>query len=387
MSKRRVEKKMKKIEKKMKRKKQALAECEFKVKIKEQEAKREMEKQTRRYHNALHAAYWARVWKSDGFDGEGLENSPPFMWRVMRPFKCETPNDCPLIVDLYARIGLHRYNMLQGSNLQLHHIEKYNMEGYSLSSASYYITLIAEDPATHSFIPFQTSSHENRKHELRVGFYIARPQDTGTKGTLWHDRTAPQFYNIRLPKWQSDIDIKHFYLMEESELKENDWIHLYLELGFVTTNRQITSPKLSDLKIVEVMVDTEENVQLPNERLKGFKDATFYIKYDQVLGEGKVCKRRAIIRRIVDLRTERMFLAGHYCLESETDSEHNIKALQHITNTEDGPVKEAQTKSSSVQQQMDFSPIKPVLQHQRSIEDRTAHQIQLNNRFDTVTCS
>lgn len=86
-------------------------------------------------------------------------------------------------------------------------------------------------------------------------------------------------------------------------------------------------PELSDLKIVEVMVETKENVQLPNERLKGFKDATFYIKYDQDLGEGQVCKRRAIIRRTVDLRTERMSLVGDYCLESETDSEHEASNI------------------------------------------------------------
>ncbi|XP_024006420.1 UPF0725 protein At1g02770-like [Eutrema salsugineum] len=163
-------------------------------------------------------------------------------------FKCEKPNDCPLIVRLYAKMGLHRYNMLQGTNLQLYSVEKYNKKGGSLVlPASFYITCVAEDPATGSLVHFQTSSHELTKHDLYVRFYVVRPKNTGTVGTLWNDQTAPQFYHLQ--------------------------------------------HKLSDLKIVEVMVETKGK----DAKLKGFIDATVYIKYHQDLRDGRVCKRRAIL--------------------------------------------------------------------------------------------
>uniref|UniRef100_A0A1J3HIW6 UPF0725 protein n=1 Tax=Noccaea caerulescens TaxID=107243 RepID=A0A1J3HIW6_NOCCA len=268
------------------------------------------------------AEYWGRVWKSDGFDIEGLVLETYL--GGMQAYVCKKPNDCPILVSLYAKIGLHRYNMLQEANLQLRSIKKYNTKSVcGFMPASYYITLEAVDPATGSVAPFQVSSHERCKSDMDVRFIVARPQETGTNGMVFRSN-APGFYNIPVPEWPSENDQKQFYLVQESELKENDWIRLYLELEFVTTNRRIPDPKLSDLKIVEVMVDTKENVEQPNERLKGFKDAVVYIKYDQDLGEGQVCKRRAIIRRAVDLRTGHMSLKGHHhSLQVKIDDSEN----------------------------------------------------------------
>ncbi|CAA7023938.1 unnamed protein product [Microthlaspi erraticum] len=220
------------------------------------------------------------------------------------------------MIHLYAKVGLHRYNMLHGTNLQLHHIEKYN-RFYRKMPSSYFITLVAKDPSTGSLVTFQTSIQES-SCEFDVKCFVARPKSKETKCTLWldnHRGAAPNFLGCTAPKWPSDDalgDKNRFYVVEESELKENEWIRLYMELAFVTTNR-LTSDKhdkLSDLRIVEVVVETRKIVNPPNEKLKGAKNALVYIEYEQDLGEGRFCKYRARIRRSVDVRTGRLSLVG-----------------------------------------------------------------------------
>lgn len=72
---------------------------------------------------------------------------------------------------------------------------------------------------------------------------------------------------------------------------------------------RLFKPNLSDLKILNVVVETEEPP--PNARvLNCFRNAVFYITYDHDLGKAGVCKRRAIIRRTVDLITKRFCLVG-----------------------------------------------------------------------------
>lgn len=110
--------------------------------------------------------------------------------------------DCPLVVKLYATVGLHRYNMLevtllypssifislvcrcnnssfsfycQGTNLHLHEIEKYVVV-CTIMPVSYYITLIAEDPATSSFVTFQTHVDQRSLGQIDFTCYISRPK-------------------------------------------------------------------------------------------------------------------------------------------------------------------------------------------------------------------
>ncbi|CAA7048246.1 unnamed protein product [Microthlaspi erraticum] len=253
--------------------------------------------------------YWDIVWKYDGFDVEHVKE-PCHCLRAMQVIKCKPNEDCPLEVTLYAKMGLHRYNMIQGTDLKLDRIQKYNKHLHVLPS-TYYITLVAWNPATGTRVPFQTSIHEIKWNVLDVQCRIARLKEK--RGTKAKVEKTPGFYHVVVPKWPEDdvlADQNRFYVVPESEWQENDWIILYLQLAFVTTNRYSNNLKLSDLKIVEVMVETKENVEPPSERLKGFKDAVLYIKYDQDLGEGQVSKRRAIITRDVDSRSGHMSLIG-----------------------------------------------------------------------------
>ncbi|KAH0863751.1 hypothetical protein HID58_080962 [Brassica napus] len=67
-------------------------------------------------------AFWRKVDETDGFDIE-IEGAPCY-FGGMSVYKGGV--DCPLVARLYAKVGLHRYNMLEGTNLHLREIEKYN---------------------------------------------------------------------------------------------------------------------------------------------------------------------------------------------------------------------------------------------------------------------
>ncbi|KAJ0234095.1 hypothetical protein HA466_0276370 [Hirschfeldia incana] len=260
----------------------------------------------RKRKDALHketAELWRKVWETDGFDMGGLRDH---RYWGMRAFK--GGKDCPIVVKLYAKVGLHRYNMLEGTNLQLTEIEKYNRYGMFMP-ACYYITLLAEDPAAtpSSLVTFQTILSERKCNTLNLNCTVARLKGTKSTGN------TDQFDDNRdLPEWPSFADDKSRFLYEvmESEWKENDWIGLYLEVAVVTTNRRNHNPNLSGLKILDVVVETEEN--LPKETLlKCFTSVVVYISYDQDLGgDSGVCKRRAIVRRTVDLISKRFGLVG-----------------------------------------------------------------------------
>ncbi|KAG2279725.1 hypothetical protein Bca52824_050945 [Brassica carinata] len=100
--------------------------------------------------------------------------------------------------------------------------------------------------------------------------------------------------------------IKAFYVVKKSELRENDWIRVYLELAFLVPNSSIRSLDLSKLVITKVAVYTsDEDMALPNEKLNA-RNAIFYIKYEYCPNENKDhgCKPTrdgvAIVRRKMD---------------------------------------------------------------------------------------
>ncbi|CAH8291089.1 unnamed protein product [Eruca vesicaria subsp. sativa] len=249
------------------------------------------------------AELWRKVWETDGFDMGELRDH---RYWGMHAFK--GGEDCPIEVQLYAKLGLHRYNMLEGTNLQLHEIEKYNREG-NFMPARYYITSLAEDPATQSLVTFQTELYERSCNTLKHTCVIARLK--GTKST----ENVDHFHDDRdLPEWPSFDDDKcsrFLYEVLESEWEENDWIGLYLEVAVVATDRHNDNPNLSGLKILNVVVETEEN--LPKETLlKCFRSVVVYIIYDEdVGGDNGVCKRRAIVRRTVDFISKCFCLVGY----------------------------------------------------------------------------
>ncbi|XP_013697545.1 UPF0725 protein At1g02770 [Brassica napus] len=261
----------------------------------------------RKRKDAETAELWRKVRETDGFDMGELRDHRDWGMHEFSGGK-----DCLLVVQLYAKVGLHRYNVLEGTNLQLHEIEKYNREG-TYMPARYYITLLAaeEDPSATpaSLVTFQTELYERKCCTLNLTCLIARLKGTKSTGNM-----GRHFRDDRdLPEWPDDKCSSRFlYEVMESEWEENDWIGLYLQVAIVTTDRRdyTYKPNLSGLKILNVVVETEEN--LPKETLlKCFPSVVVYISYDQDLGaDNGVCKRRAIVRRTVDLISKCFCLVG-----------------------------------------------------------------------------
>ncbi|KAL1190912.1 hypothetical protein V5N11_025655 [Cardamine amara subsp. amara] len=215
---------------------------------------------------------------------------------------------CRGLVRLYARMGLHRYNLLEGKNLQFCHVKKYNMTNHSAAS-SYYITLRAMDPARNERLTFQTLVSEKRYGHLILTSNIARPRGTNTEdGPLITE--CPKLSLPECPPEDLFENRKQFYVINESELQHNDWIRLYLELAVATSHRH-TDHDLSNLKIVKVAIETTE--QDPNEGSLNAINALVYIRYKDFCESrvGKDVDRIAIVRRTFKESKGGFILEGH----------------------------------------------------------------------------
>ncbi|CAA7027896.1 unnamed protein product [Microthlaspi erraticum] len=261
--------------------------------------------------------YWAHVAKTEGFD---LEDMPPVKWPYNNGFyngglmasHCDKKTPCSGLVILYARLGLHRYHFLQGKNMQLSFVKKFNYDAGSAASC-YYITLVAKDPDECKDQNFQTSVDEDRFGKFDLASYIARP--LGTKDPFVgcdHGAVLDDFYLGSLPELPPGNDFSdrnRFYIVKESELQVHDWIRLYLELAVATTDRSTVNHDLSDLKILEVAVETKEDVKPSKERLNA-KNAVFYISYKGKPRNGNPANCIAIVRRTFDEREGCLNLVG-----------------------------------------------------------------------------
>ncbi|CAN6873396.1 unnamed protein product, partial [Brassica oleracea] len=205
--------------------------------------------------------YWRKVNESDGFDLENISTPPYYMFKGLLPFDCVSCGyPYPVMVDLYAKVGLHRYNMLK-------------------------VTLITKNPLIPHF------------HSAAV---------------------ADGFFKGELPDWPSDDalnDEKRFYLVRlfESEWQANDWISMYLELVICAHDRRIKKAMAIETGI--------EEVEPPNERLEA-KSANVYIKFKgmanvryfrMIFEIGEHVERKAVVRRVLDEHSGYMTLLGKFC--------------------------------------------------------------------------
>ncbi|CDY16144.1 BnaA09g28780D [Brassica napus] len=192
--------------------------------------------------------------KSEGFDVSGLpvpDSAPGLTEHICN-------DTCSPLILLYAKLGLHRYNLVQGKNLQLSSVKKYNKSMASVNS-SYYITLVAIHPATQLLQTFQTRVNELRYGELVLECCTARPLGEthicGIKKISDHKPVEDLLHTF--PEWPPKNPFKkskRCYVLKKSELRENDdWIRLYLELAVAASNRDTLENHLvSNLKIVKV---------------------------------------------------------------------------------------------------------------------------------------
>ncbi|KAF8089687.1 hypothetical protein N665_0499s0015 [Sinapis alba] len=249
--------------------------------------------------------FMEKVRECGGFDIEHLMETKPGCCNLWASEIIEDQTEHEDIV-LYARLGIHKYNMIQGSNLKLHGIEKFNMYR-KVPYSIHYVTAVAKDPAAGgSLVTFQTSFYEEGFDVKRLTCLIARPKPGPHDDQAYSPLAKSEPIDTSgLPDWPGENafdDKKHYYVVKKSEIRKNDWIRLYLELAFYTANICLQNLDLSKLVIIKVAVYTssDESIVVPNERLNARK-AIFYIKY-KYCPHG--CKRRrdriAIVRRNLD---------------------------------------------------------------------------------------
>ncbi|EFH67389.1 predicted protein [Arabidopsis lyrata subsp. lyrata] len=256
-----------------------------------------------------------RVEASDCFDFDGIINSSALVAHHCEGDECRKHTYLAL-VKLYARAGLHLYNMLNETNLKLDHLKRFNKQMRFLSS--YYITLLAFDPTSRLQETFQVKVDDDCFNSLDFICPIARPKPLViTKEPFIPPRdytVVLPFYKGSLPEWPPEDafnDRKRVYVVNESELQNTDWIYLYLELVICSRHRQISDGDLSKLKIVNVAIETIEEVEPPNERLNA-KRAIVYITF-KGLAIGRTSEhieRKAIVRRVINEREGYLSLKG-----------------------------------------------------------------------------
>ncbi|EOA38329.1 hypothetical protein CARUB_v10009830mg [Capsella rubella] len=276
--------------------------------------------------------YWRQANESEGFDLENISlPSSGFVITGLLPIDCQKYYyPCRILMELYAKVGLYRYNMLEGTNFQFDSLIKFNIS--QTCFPSYYMTLFAQDPvACPSGKTFQVRVGDQHFRTLALVCSVARPKGEVTTETPFIPHfdggaAADGIFKGELPDWPSDDalkDEKRFYLVKKSEWQATDWISMFLELVVCENDTSIAEDRkvVSKLEIVKVVVETAtEDVELPIERLKT-KNANVYIMFKgmaelqahrRVFEIGVDVERKAIVRRVMDNSGD-LFLTGKLC--------------------------------------------------------------------------
>lgn len=247
-----------------------------------------------------------------GYNGFDLCEAPVTYAGLSAHYCDDRKKRCCDLVLLYAKFGLHRYNFLEGKDLQLSSVKRYNMTSGAVVFRSYYITLEANDPAND---PATLQTFEVRVNEQSCNYLILKCSVARLRGETKKSITDTHFLyddGSLMPELPPDNPFKdntsRFYVLKESELQDNyHWIRLYLELVVATTNR----PRCRDgapinLKILKVAMESTPYLS------QGFRahDATFYIRYEDFCEAGKDVDRVAIVRRVLDEQSEFCGLVG-----------------------------------------------------------------------------
>jgi len=271
----------------------------------------------------LENEFYRQLDESDGFD---VDITIPHNSFSMDTFDDDQPDTYRDMLDIYSRVGLHWYNFHKGSSFQFSYVSKYI--SWLLGTLNYYITFEGMDPADKSSITFQArvirAGRVNDEH-LRIvseGCRI-KPQTPGT-GDEIHAWEYPigsdqDGYEGNLPKWYSDDALKpssdthhQFYQVQDSDIRENDWLNMYAEIALYSLHEGDTTLLHAWLpvEISKVVVQTyEEDGMSSKEKLKA-RNAIFYIAFKNLKApfRGPIQDHRAIVRRVSDGSP------GHVCL-------------------------------------------------------------------------
>ncbi|KAL0694631.1 hypothetical protein Bca4012_061811 [Brassica carinata] len=233
----------------------------------------------------------------DGFDLPTVGPISSYGLRHLEHARYWYPSNKAL-VKVYAQMGLHRYNLLEGTNYQFSCLQSYNM-GRNAGAAPYYLTLFATDPnSSGGVLPFHALVRENRIGRLDISVNIARPRGSNEQQPRL---CRPTYTCSPLPRWPSSemFAQRRFYMLNEHELRNTDWVRIYLDLAHSTCDRGMNESQLSDFNIEQVAIRSLSGAEPP--RLDS-KSVVVYMVYKDLAKDrlGEPCYRKAIIRRVYD---------------------------------------------------------------------------------------
>ncbi|KAG2240092.1 hypothetical protein Bca4012_022846 [Brassica carinata] len=269
--------------------------------------------------------YDRQVRESGGFDVDHC----PLAYGGIFPYILTDKYNYPYDTSLLGRLGLHCYNLQKGTNLELVAINKvnYEMDGASLN----YITLEAIDTCNNFPYSFQTLVSKDivpEEASLEVHTQISRLKvPTSCPRTpperRWIDEAVDAFYKGKMPTWSTKDNLpkEQVYELQESDLQENQWIHLYAEFAFHFRWLGYGNGLMSylPLEFKKVIIQTKESgEESPRMKLKA-NNSIFYMSF-KGNGDpsGMNVEYQAIIRRTMD------GMPGHIRLE--------VDCLSYVSN-------------------------------------------------------
>ncbi|KAJ4903822.1 UPF0725 protein [Raphanus sativus] len=205
---------------------------------------------------------------------------------------------------LLSKVGLHTYNFDKGTNLQFRSVQKANEEFVSFTF--YYITVEAVDPFDNSPVTFQTSvwdAARKNNESLRLVTKVCRIKGSKEETSLWDHDAVDEFYKDDI-SWLEDDALTgshklQYYEVKESDLRDNEWLHLYAEV-VLFSKWEIDLSAYLPVKMKKVVVRTREDVET-SMKLRS-KNAIFYMSFTAC--QGLEC--RGIITRTTDGRPQHM---------------------------------------------------------------------------------
>lgn len=216
------------------------------------------------------------------------------------------------LVYRYAELGIHRYNLLEGTDWELFSLKSFN-KGMNPCAAPYFLTMEAFDPVSWQLQPFQALVCEKALGVLDISVDIARPRGLEEPSPLCKQGCE---LSLPLPPWPSSTDTQHFYMLEEHELRNTPWVRLYMDLVHCTSSRCMSKSRLSDFHILQVTIGSLDDAEPP--RINSTNAVVYIIYRDLVkFRGGKPSELRAIIRRVYDESTRSLSIQGKHWNPSE----------------------------------------------------------------------
>ncbi|CAD5328501.1 unnamed protein product [Arabidopsis thaliana] len=207
---------------------------------------------------------------------------------------------------LFGRVGLHCYNLQNGTNLQF--LTVHNFDSWITSIYSHFITLEAMDPVGNSSCEIETHVRhaiENKDCLSAITTLCRLKTTTREKKDKYFDmdkNLVDDFFKGGMPEWMPEDaltgrDKLQYYEMKDSELEEEkEWLHLYAELALFSKLHAHALESAKPFEMKKIVVRTKANVE-SKKKVKA-ENAIFYTSFKTRCGQDCNC----IIRKTTDGR-------------------------------------------------------------------------------------